>query len=208
MKTINKKLIVFFVLIFISVSLFGQSGLGPLGQSMGEFGKSMQQLSITLAQKDKPSGPILSNFDFAFPPFTDEEKVFVFQNGFFCTNYNDFYISGSKVKDLDFYETIGFKDYVQKTKEYKKRDLGWTIATGITGIGLIAGVLWEATSQDNQELLSPFGILMIGTGVGFTISFTGGMINYANRPKAPPFDAVANIVNQQNRKILKMGREQ
>jgi len=196
----RKKLVIFLVVIFSLITdlTFASSGGKALAESMGQFGQSLNSLALSMMRQS--SYPLVSNFDLAIPPFTDQQKSECITNAFYVDNYGNFIIGLSKVSEEAFLTQIGLVGFADSLKAFKKRDKIWGISTLSTGVIMITSIMIIMLGED-QSFSHPLTIpALLGTA-GFTISLTGGLINYFNAPKIS-FEIVASSANIMNRIYL------
>jgi hypothetical protein len=196
----RKKLVMFLVVIFSLITdlTFASPGGKALAESMGQFGQSLTSLALSMMRQS--SYPLVSNFDLAFPPFTDQQKYECLKNSFYVDNYGNYMISLNKVSEEAFLTQIGLVGYADSLKAFKKRDKIWGISTLSTGVIMIVSyVVWGLGTDPSFS--NPFAIpALLGTA-GFTILLTGGLINYFNAPQIS-FEIVASSANIMNRQYL------
>ncbi len=193
------------ILVFILLTsvLYAQSGMDLFVKNLNEFADSMQKSAIVaLANANSRNSTVFSNFDFAFPPFTDEQKAIIIHKGYFCTNSGHFYISGLETSSKNYYRLMGFNDYVSRVEKYERGNTIWAISMGIFSLGSIVGC-WVMSAQNNFEFSNPWAILGTGSLVGLTISMMGELVHLYAQPISPPFEVLANITNQMNRELIK-----
>lgn len=196
------KFIIFLVLISAMIfPAYSDPGGNALAQSMGGFGNSMMQLGSSMMYSQRAYGIEINNFDLAHPAFSEAEKSKIFSEGYYCSNYGNFMISGRRVSANEYMTKIGFNKYVQEYANYKRRDRSWgwwLLASGLCMVGspLIMG------AQDDWSFSNPVGYICFAGTIGTMVTLTGGLINFVNRPVAPPFDYVASTTNSMNRALF------